>query len=336
MAGAALGLAYVLRGVGDAQQRGGSVLSWLSPIGWVQQTRAYVDLRWWPLLLEVVLAAVLASLAYLLSDRRDVGAGMLRASAGRADARPALLSPVGLTARLERGTIIGWAAGLLVFAVLTGSMAQAVVDGFREQPQLAELFGRGEDDLLRSTLSAFLSFYAMAVAVFAVVVTNRLAREESEGRTGAVLATGVSRTRWLAGSLVVTTLASALLLLVAGAGVGIGAGSSVGDPSLVGQFAVASLAYLPLVLCFTGLALVAHGLGTGTWWLWTVLVASIVVGLYGPLFDLPQPVLDAAPFGLVPALPDEPAVTPLVLMVVVAGALVAAGTGAYRRRDLVA
>src|SRR5690606_32625767 len=145
--------------------------------------------------------------------------------------------------------------------------------------------GAGTDDVLRSTLSAFLAFFAMAVAVYAVVSVNRLNREEDDGRTGVVLATAVGRTAWLGGTLVVTTLASAALLLVCGLGLGAGIASSTGDSGFVVAFALAALAYLPIVLCFAGLAALAHGLRAGTWWVWVVLVASIVVGLYGPLFN---------------------------------------------------
>ena len=49
--GAALGAAYILRAAGDA---GDGILSWLSPIGWGQQTLPYVQNRWWPLLVPLV------------------------------------------------------------------------------------------------------------------------------------------------------------------------------------------------------------------------------------------------------------------------------------------
>jgi ABC-2 type transport system permease protein len=49
LAGVALAVAYLLRTAGDMTD--GS-LSWLSPIGWAQATAAYVDDRWWPLLLN--------------------------------------------------------------------------------------------------------------------------------------------------------------------------------------------------------------------------------------------------------------------------------------------
>jgi ABC-2 type transport system permease protein len=335
LAGAALGLTYLARGVGDGRRPGGSAVSWTSPIGWAQQTRPFVDVRWWPLLYSATLTAALIAVAYALLRHRDLSAGLLPARTGPADARPSLLSPVGLTARLERGSVLAWSAGLFVFAVLTGSMGQGVVESVAKQPRLAPLFGGAGGDVLRSALAVFLGFFAMVVAVFAVVSVNRLRREEDQGRTAAVLATGVSRSAWLRSSLVVTALGSAALLVLSGLGLGVGAASSVKSSALIGELAVAGLAYLPLVLCFAGLAALAHGVHSGTWWVWAVLVSSVLVGLYGTVLGLPQAVLDVAPFGLVPAVPSEaPDAVPLIAMSLVAIALAVLGTAAYRRRDL--
>ena len=52
----ALALAALVRGVGDVIDNSGSALCWFSPIAWAQQMRAFVDLRWWPFALLVVLA----------------------------------------------------------------------------------------------------------------------------------------------------------------------------------------------------------------------------------------------------------------------------------------
>ena len=75
---AALAAAALVRGVGDLLETHGSTLSWFSPIAWAQQTRPFVDLRWWPLLLSVATIAVLVVLAYRLVAVRDVGPGWSR------------------------------------------------------------------------------------------------------------------------------------------------------------------------------------------------------------------------------------------------------------------
>lgn len=337
MAGAAVALAFLLRGVGDAQALGGSPLSWFSPIAWAQQTRAFTDLRWWPLLLCVGLFAVLLVIAVLLTAHRDFGAGLVPARSGRGSANRSLIHPVGLLLRMERGSIIGWLIGLSIFALLTGSMGQGIVESFEAQPQLAAVFGQGAGgDVLRATLASFTAYFAMAVAVYAVVSVNQLRGEEADGRTGAILATSVSRTRWLLSSLAVTVLGSTVMLLGIGLGLGAGAGISVEDPGLAWEFALAGLVYLPLVMSFAGLAAVSYGmLSAGRWWVWVVLLASIIVGVYGPLLNLPEAVSNAEPFGLMPRVPaGEQDPVPVAAAALIALFLTAAGVLSFRRRDL--
>ncbi|UNX56087.1 hypothetical protein MF406_07720 [Georgenia sp. TF02-10] len=334
-AGALLALAFVLRGVGDAQQVGGTALSWASPIGWAQQTRAFVDLRWWPLLLPVAAAAVLVTAAFVLSGRRDVGAGLLPDRRGAAHAAGWLRAPLGLALRLERASLVGWGVGLFGFAALTGSLTGGIVESFREQPQLAEVFGAaGGGDVVTATLSAFLGFLSMAVAVFATVTVNRLRREEADGRAAVVLAGAVGRPAWAGSQLAVALLGATMLLLASGLGLGLGAAGTAGG-AIVADLTLAALAYLPVVAGFAALAALLHGAGLPAWPGWLLLVAAILVGLYGPVLDLPPAVLDVAPFALVPAVPAaalEP--LPLVALTGVAVALSAFAAAAVRRRDL--
>lgn len=337
LASAAVGLAYVLRGVGDARQQGGSALSWASPIGWAQQTRAFVDERWWPLLLALALAAALVAVALLLARRRDVGAGLLPERPGRARASAALRSPLALVARLERGAVLGWAVGLAVMAVLTGSLVEGVLDGLQADPALADAFGATGDDAVLGMLSAFLGFFAMAVTVFAVVAVLRAGREEARGRTATVLAAAVSRPAWLGAHLLVAVAAGAALLVLTGAALGAGALVATDDAGLVGELALASLVHLPVVAGFAALAALVHALRAPTWAVWLVVVACIVTGLYGGLLGLPQALRDAVPFALVPAAPAEAFDAGAVAGVGAAAALLAgAALAAHRRRDLVA
>ncbi|HZW44542.1 MAG TPA: ABC transporter permease, partial [Dermatophilaceae bacterium] len=105
MAGAALGAAFVIRAAGDLIGEHGSWLSWLSPLAWPQQTRVFVDDRWWPLTLSVLFAAAMAAIGYWLASRRDLGAGLVAARPGRAEAAPWLRSPFTFALRLQRASL---------------------------------------------------------------------------------------------------------------------------------------------------------------------------------------------------------------------------------------
>ena len=68
LAGAALAVAFVLRAIGDV---GDGSLSWLSPIGWSQQTQPFAGHRVWPLVPTVGLTTI--AIAGLLGlGRRDL------------------------------------------------------------------------------------------------------------------------------------------------------------------------------------------------------------------------------------------------------------------------
>ncbi|NLI17847.1 MAG: hypothetical protein GX427_03435, partial [Actinomycetales bacterium] len=127
LSGAALGVAFMVRALGDMLAVGGSALSWASPLGWGQQTAPYVYDRWWPLLLLVALTAACVPAAYALQSRRDFGAGMLAVRGGRVDAAPSLGTPFGLAARLLRGSIIGWGSVIALFGLIDGAFAQAML-----------------------------------------------------------------------------------------------------------------------------------------------------------------------------------------------------------------
>ncbi len=82
---AALGAAFVLRAVGDSGPPSLSWLSWLSPLGWVELTRAFGSAgeRWWVLMLPLATSAALVAAAFALAAWRDHGAGLLPDRPGR-------------------------------------------------------------------------------------------------------------------------------------------------------------------------------------------------------------------------------------------------------------
>lgn len=76
----ALGVAALIRGVGDVIDNSGSILSWFSPIAWAQQMRPFVALRCWPFALLVLLAVALIALAAVAEARRQYDDGTIPAT----------------------------------------------------------------------------------------------------------------------------------------------------------------------------------------------------------------------------------------------------------------
>ncbi|GAB2614056.1 hypothetical protein [Kribbella endophytica] len=106
-------------------------------------------------------------IARSLAVRRDVGAGLVPARLGRADATAWLSAPFGLAVRQQRASVIGWAAGLFVFAVATGSLSDSVTDAVAENPTMGEMFARNGLDPTDGFYSTMALFFALMIAAFA-------------------------------------------------------------------------------------------------------------------------------------------------------------------------
>jgi ABC-2 type transport system permease protein len=339
----ALGLAYVLRAAGDtAAGSGGGLgwLSWLSPIGWAQQARPYAGERWWVFGLAAGFVVVLATAAFALLARRDVGAGVLAARLGPAEAGPSLRSPLALAWRLHRGLLVGWTAGLAVMGAVIGSVADSVNDMAAESSQLKELLERigGEKVLSDAYIAGTMAIFALAAAGYAIQATLRLRAEEEGLRAEPVLATSVGRVRWATSHLVFGLLGPTVALAVAGLTEGLVYGLVTGDVGReLPRVLAGALVQLPAVLVLAGIAMALFGLLPRLTALsWAALAVSAFLVLLGPLLQLSQRLLDLAPFTHIPKVPGgDVSATPLAWLLAVTAVLVTAGLAAFRRRDLV-
>jgi ABC-2 type transport system permease protein len=333
---AVLGAAVLVRGVGDVLEPGGSALSWLSPIAWAQQTRAFVDLRPEPLLLSLALIAALVGVAHRLAGRRDLGAGLVTPRRGPATASALLSGPAGLLARLQRGTVTGWAVGLLLLGATFGSLTDSVVDMLAGNARLAAAFATTGAGLADSFTAASATYYGLCTAGFAVASVLRLRGEETSGRTELLLAGALDRRRLLGTGVAVTSAAAVLLLVAAGLGGGLAAAAVTGDTGAVGTQLGAALVQLPAVLVVAAVAAALVGLAPRLSALaWLLVCWALLAGLFGPLLGLPDRVLRLSPFGWVPAVPAEDvAVAPLAGLTVVAAALLVVALAGFRRRDV--
>ena len=333
-----LGVAYLLRAAADVNADGDtpSALSWASPIGWGQQMRSFGENLWWPLILCVGAAAVLCAIALWLEQRRDVGAGILPDRSGKRTASAIMRTPVGLTVRLQRGSIIGWTLGILVGALFYGTVATAMADLLSADNPIAQAFTGGSRDLLEGLLGFFVMANVLLVSAFALQSADTVRSEESTGRTELQWSGAISRIGWALSRLVVPAVVSLVLLVVSGWAIGASFGSSVGDASQGGRFALASLAYWPSVLlviafvqfCAAWLPRAAAAVT------WAVYGLAVVLSMFGELFSLPDWVIQNTPFTAVPRVGDDFSWLPIAVIAALALVFAALGLWRLRTRDM--
>ncbi|MFI5718779.1 ABC transporter permease [Nocardia sp. NPDC051750] len=337
LAGLALGIAYVIRAAGDAIREGGSTLSWFSPLAWSQQTRAYADGRWWPLLLSVAFILVVVAVAFVLSARRDLGAGLVPPRPGGREAPAWLATPVALAARLQRAGLIGWACALVASAALYGGIGNTIVDSFEDLPDgVVDVMGGDATRLLDGYLGTMAFFDALLVAVFAILAVQSLRTEETIGRTEPVLATATGRIVWFAGYIGVAAAGAIALLAVTGVAFGIALGLSVGDDGYLADAFVSHLVFAPAVLLVLAVAALLYGfLPQAIGATWALFGFALILGFFGPLMNLPQWLHDLSPFQHISRIPMEELRWPaLIVLTVLALAAAAAGAYRFRERDL--
>ncbi|HWM06381.1 MAG TPA: ABC transporter permease, partial [Actinophytocola sp.] len=335
---AVLAAAYLLRAAGDASGVDTSNwLSWLSPIGWAQQVRAFAGDRWWVLAYLVAFAVLVSAAAYALVARRDHGAGLLAQRPGRAVASTSLATPLALAVRLHRGGLTGWLVGIALGGLMMGSIASQVGE-FVDTPQARDMVLKlgGAQGLVDAFLSAEMGLLAFIVSAYGISAALRLRSEETAGRVEPILATRVSRLRWASSHVTVALAGTTLLMLTVGLCAGFAHGAAAGDLGQIGRVLVAALAQLPAVWVLTGIAVAAYGLVPGQVMLgWGALVLFLVLGQLGSVLGLPEWMMDLSPFTHSPKLPGgELTATPLVLLTAIAAVLLATGLSAFRRRDI--
>lgn len=349
-ASAVVVLAYLLRGVGDATGTpfgdGTHVRSawptWLSPIGWGEQFAPYTANDWRPLLLQVGLAAVLIVGVLALQAVRDTGAGIIPERAGRATARATLSGAFGLAWRLQWPTIVGWTVGGAVMGLLAGALGSVVNTSIADDPSLSgirEAIGRigagGSGPLTGLFISAIFSIVGVLAAACAVQAVIRLRQEEVSGTAEILMASPLSRLRWLFSFVAVGVVAVLAVLLAAALASALSAVGAGEDVSTVGDSFAAAATQLPVALVYLGVltlvfvlfpsATVAVG--------WTALGLGAFIGIFGALIDLPDAVRHLSPFADAPVVVGNVDWTGGYWMLGITVAALAGAAALIRRRD---
>ncbi|MBH0781069.1 ABC transporter permease [Nocardia bovistercoris] len=330
----ALVAAYVLRAIGDV---GDGTASWLSPFGWGQRTYPYVADRWWPVLLFVAASVALTAVAFVLLERRDFGAGLLPYRAGPATASWTFSGPTGLAWRLQRGSWLAWCVGVFGLGAAYGSFADSIADYLADNPDVAAFLPGGAADAVDSYLALTVSMTSLLATAFGIIAVLRARAEESAGHAEFVLASRLSRTRWLLAHASVAAAGAAAVAVAGGFGIGLAYALTVRTASEAVRVTFAAVAYWPAIWVVVAIALLAFG-SRPRWSAvaaWLGFAYCAVALLFAESFDLPGWFPDASPFEHTPRVPLEPAaLAPLLWLSALAAALAVAGLAAFRRRDI--
>jgi ABC-2 type transport system permease protein len=279
----------------------------------------------------------LLAVAAALISHRDLGAALVAPRPGPPAASPRLTNAVGLPARLQRGALIGWAFGMLLWGVAFGSVGREVEELLTNIPELKDALNiTGGVDLVDAFFGTAMLILALVAAGFTVASALRLRSEETAGRAEPLLATALSRVRWTLGSILVTVVGTVLVLGAGGFGAGLAHGIATGDIEQVPRLLLIALTYVPAALVLAGLVVALFGwaprLSPAAW---GALAACLVFGWLGGVLDLPAWLNNISPFSHIPSAPMESmAAGPLVALTAVALALTAVGVLGLRRRDL--
>jgi ABC-2 type transport system permease protein len=332
-----IAVTYALRAAGDLAEPGPSVLSWLSPIGWNQQIRAFAGDRWWVLALPLALTAVLVPSALALRARRDLGSGLRAERPG--PAHGSLSGVWDLAVRLQLRVWSAWAVAFVVFGVVIGSLVGTVAE-FLSSPNaedLIRLLG-GPQALNDAFLAAEISIMGLLAAAYGVSAASHLRSEEAAGHTEALLATATTRIRWASSHYAAALAGVTLLMLLAGLSIGIGAASVLADPGQIGRATVAALAQAPAAWVITSAVLAVFGWAPRlTAAAWGLLLGFVALGEFGVLWNAPQWLMDLSPFRHSPLLPvGSGSIGELAGVTAAAALITAVGYLGWRRRDLTA
>lgn len=326
--------AYIVRAIGDVSN---DVLSLFSPLGWTVRTKVYVDNEWWPVIALICGAAILLISAFYLNHKRDINAGLLPDRKGNVHASNFLKSSLGLTWRLEKGTIISWAIGIFLMSAAFGSILGDLEAYFSDFELVQGLL---PDDTTVSMSEQFIALLISIMSVFTAIPTAsillKLKKEEKLGRMEHFYSRSVSRSRIMRSYYIVAFLTSILIQVLIGLGLYVSASQVIKESVGLGTILASALVYIPAIWIVLGLAIVLVGVfPNGTSLIWVYILFTFLVIYLGNLLEFSEWMNNLSAFYHIPQMPNEE-VNWFSLSILSIVGVVLSGMGflGYNKRDI--
>jgi ABC-2 type transport system permease protein len=275
-------------------------LAALTPWSWTQDHLPLAGQTDWLSLLPVaMIPVVLLPLGVVLFDRRDLGATR-PVRLPRFLSLPALVGgPAGRSLAERLPVALSWGLGIGLFGMVVAAMSRSFADELRKLPDIEAFFASAFPGIDTGSAGGFLQFVFvdMGIVIVGFAVATLIAgwaSDETSGRVELLLTAPVSRRGWAARSGAGVFGAVAVVTLVLALGIGIGAASS-GSEALTPMLGTIAIGLWMAALAGIGLA--AGGLGRpglAAELVALVVIVTFLIDLLGPVFKLPDLVLQLA------------------------------------------
>lgn len=207
-----LAAAFLLRAISDTAS-GAGWLRWTTPLGWVEEMRAFTGARPLVVILPLLAGVALCWASLWLYRRRDIGSGMLRTRDAVAPRMALLSSPAAQALRGERGSLVAWVGGAGALAFTVGVISDSVDSSSlpASVQQQVEKYGLSSIGAPSDYIGFAFLFIVLAISLFACSQVTATRHEEASQRLDSLLAAPVSRRSWLAGRAILALLGSAAI-----------------------------------------------------------------------------------------------------------------------------
>lgn len=310
-----------------------------SPLSWGGAGQPYGDNNWMPIITGVGVSLLLTVLAFLCVKLRDVGAGILPATKGRAAASRLLRGPITLRVKTDKKVIIIWTVTMIIFGIMFGTLLDSIGD-LAENPLFAKILGAGGGQLETVLIKSLAALLAVMFAVTSVLpgigISYQMKKDQFSGSLELFYPSGISRDRIFLSYQLVGLIVTIFLSFVSIMSIWFG-GKIFEVPNIEGSLYIKSflnlVPYVSFIFSFAPFLYVFLQKFTGV--LYAYIGFSFFTLIIGDMFDLPEWLNKIAIFGLLKKVPSEEidwgmwwALTVIALLIFIVSFI------GYRRKDI--
>ena len=340
IAGAVMFAGFILNGYRTAIPE----VAPFADLTWFGWTAGHIPLAgmfdWASVGLVLVVAILFLAIGVAAFVRRDLGSTSAIPSPSLPRALVGLHGPGGRTFGAQLPSALAWGLGIGLFGLMIAGSGQSFVDQLAESPDflrlLSSIFPNSDITAVGGFLQlVFIEFGYVLAGLSAATLVAVWASDETSGRLEFLLATPLSRGRWVVAGGIALLGGVVLVTVMAAIGIAIGASITGGDiatpivgTSVLGLYAAALVGIGVTVGGVFGTRLAAPFVAVLTIVIWFVDIIVPALGLPAVVHDLAL----TAHYGLPMLGQWDPVGIVASLGLAVAG--IALGAWGFRRRDL--